>query len=108
MCFFTVIEYKDYNSWLLDFGEFKYTYGKDLAFFYSRLKLLDLLSSVCFNPVYHSHFVLQTAKQFHDHPEKRTPIAMEVLSSEVEYNRVLQAVKDVYVKPLRAALNSNR
>ncbi|XP_078322430.1 epithelial cell-transforming sequence 2 oncogene-like isoform X2 [Crassostrea virginica] len=49
-----------------------------------------------------------TAKQFHDHPEKRTPIAMEVLSSEVEYNRVLQAVKDVYVKPLRAALNSNR
>lgn len=53
-------------------------------------------------------FVLQTAKQFHDHPEKRTPIAMEILSSEVEYNRILQAVKDVYVKPLRAALNSNR
>lgn len=49
-----------------------------------------------------------TAKQFHDHPEKRTPIAMEILSSEVEYNRILQAVKDVYVKPLRAALNSNR
>lgn len=42
-----------------------------------------------------------TAKQFHDHPEKRTPIAMEILSSEVEYNRILQAVKDVYVKPLR-------
>ncbi|XP_056015999.1 epithelial cell-transforming sequence 2 oncogene-like isoform X2 [Ostrea edulis] len=49
-----------------------------------------------------------SAKQFHDHPEKRTPIAMEILSSEVEYNRTLQAVKDVYVKPLRAALNSNR
>ncbi|XP_062586271.1 epithelial cell-transforming sequence 2 oncogene-like [Saccostrea cucullata] len=49
-----------------------------------------------------------SAKQFHDHPEKRTPIAMEILSSEVEYNRTLQAVKKVYVDPLRAALNSNR
>ena len=54
------------------------------------------------------NFVFQTSQKFSDHPEKRTPIAMEILSSEVEYNRLLQAIRNVYFKPLNAALKSNR
>ena len=50
----------------------------------------------------------QTAETFSDHPEKRSPIAMEMASSEVEYNRLLRAIKNVYFKPLNAALKSNR
>ncbi|XP_053396270.1 epithelial cell-transforming sequence 2 oncogene-like isoform X2 [Mercenaria mercenaria] len=49
-----------------------------------------------------------TTQKYSDHPEKRTPIAMEMVSSEVEYNRVLTAIKNVYFKPLNAALRSNR
>ncbi|XP_052809918.1 epithelial cell-transforming sequence 2 oncogene-like isoform X2 [Mya arenaria] len=49
-----------------------------------------------------------TAQRYSDHPEKRTPIAMEIVSSEVEYNRLLTAIKNVYFKPLNAALRSNR
>ncbi|KAL4233601.1 epithelial cell transforming sequence 2 oncoprotein-like [Mactra antiquata] len=49
-----------------------------------------------------------TTQRYQDHPEKRTPIAMEIVSSEVEYNRILNAIKNVYFKPLNAALKSNR
>ncbi|OWF50928.1 epithelial cell-transforming sequence 2 oncogene-like isoform X1 [Mizuhopecten yessoensis] len=49
-----------------------------------------------------------TAKKFSEYPEKRTPVAMEILSSEVEYNRILKGIKDTYVKPLKAALSSDR
>ncbi|XP_069127414.1 epithelial cell-transforming sequence 2 oncogene-like isoform X1 [Argopecten irradians] len=53
----------------------------------------------------HEHL---TPKKFSDHPEKRTPVAMEILSSEVEYNRILKGIKDTYVKPLKAALSADR
>ena len=53
-------------------------------------------------------FVHQTPGQFADHPEKRTPIAFEILASEQEYMRTLKAISDVYVKPLKSALSSNR
>ncbi|XP_052238389.1 epithelial cell-transforming sequence 2 oncogene-like [Dreissena polymorpha] len=49
-----------------------------------------------------------TSHRFREYPEKRTPIAMEIVSSEVDYNRALTAVKKVYFKPLNAALRSNR
>ncbi|GFS13318.1 epithelial cell transforming sequence 2 oncogene-like protein [Elysia marginata] len=49
-----------------------------------------------------------TSEQFAEHPEKRTPVAFEILSSETEYMRILKAVQDVYVKPLKSALASNR
>lgn len=52
--------------------------------------------------------LLQTVDVLADHPEKRTPIAMEILSSEVQYYRSLKAINDVYVKPLKAALSSSR
>ncbi|KAK3578884.1 hypothetical protein CHS0354_010250 [Potamilus streckersoni] len=47
-------------------------------------------------------------KRFSDHPEKRSPIAMEILTTEIEYNRILTAIKKIYFKPLRDALESNR
>ncbi|XP_071113963.1 epithelial cell-transforming sequence 2 oncogene-like [Haliotis cracherodii] len=49
-----------------------------------------------------------TSQQFTEHPEKRTPIAFEILTSEMEYNRMLRAVRDVYYKPLKSALTANR
>ncbi|KAL5011047.1 hypothetical protein ScPMuIL_013352 [Solemya velum] len=49
-----------------------------------------------------------TPEQFSRAPEKRTPIAKEILASEHEYMKVLKAVRNVYFKPLKAALNSNR
>ncbi|CAH1798589.1 unnamed protein product [Owenia fusiformis] len=49
-----------------------------------------------------------TVKQFGDHPQKRTPIAHEILSSEVEYMRTLEIIRNVFVKPLKSALASNR
>ncbi|XP_035824549.1 epithelial cell-transforming sequence 2 oncogene-like [Aplysia californica] len=49
-----------------------------------------------------------TPEQFAEHPEKRTPVAFEIVSSETEYLRLLRSVQDVYVKPLKSALASNR
>ncbi|XP_070190601.1 epithelial cell-transforming sequence 2 oncogene-like [Littorina saxatilis] len=49
-----------------------------------------------------------TPGQYTDHPEKRTPIAFEIQASEQEYMRTLQAIRDVYLKPLKSALASNR
>nr|KAG5699369.1 hypothetical protein BaRGS_008277 [Batillaria attramentaria] len=49
-----------------------------------------------------------TARQFADHPEKRTPVAFEILASETEYMRTLKAINDVYVRPLKSAVASNR
>ena len=49
-----------------------------------------------------------TPEKYSEHPEKRTPIAKEIASSEVEYYRILKAIKDIYVKPLKSSLNSNR
>ena len=50
----------------------------------------------------------QTTKQFNESPDKRAMIAKEIVASEASYLRVLEAVKDVYFKPLKNALNSNR
>ncbi|XP_076445720.1 epithelial cell-transforming sequence 2 oncogene-like [Babylonia areolata] len=49
-----------------------------------------------------------TAGQFRDDPIKRTPVAFEILASEEEYMRILKAISDVYVRPLKSALASNR
>ncbi|CAL1534144.1 unnamed protein product [Lymnaea stagnalis] len=49
-----------------------------------------------------------TSQQYADHPEKRTPIAFEILTSETEYMRTLKSVQDVYVKTLKSAIASNR
>eukprot|EP00058_Branchiostoma_floridae_P000779 XP_002586267.1 hypothetical protein BRAFLDRAFT_132341 [Branchiostoma floridae] len=43
-----------------------------------------------------------------DHPDKRTQVAHELLSSEVRYCKLLQAMRDVFVIPLRNALSSNK
>ncbi|XP_019647798.1 PREDICTED: epithelial cell-transforming sequence 2 oncogene-like [Branchiostoma belcheri] len=43
-----------------------------------------------------------------DHPDKRTQVAHELLSSEVRYCKILQAMRDVFVIPLRNALSSNK
>jgi hypothetical protein len=53
-------------------------------------------------------WISQTPEKYSEHPEKRTPIAKEIASSEVEYYRILKAIKDIYVKPLKSSLNSNR
>ncbi|ESO84166.1 hypothetical protein LOTGIDRAFT_155489, partial [Lottia gigantea] len=49
-----------------------------------------------------------TSQEYNGCIEKRTPIAFEILSSEKEYNRTLKAIKDVFYKPLKLALESNR
>ncbi|XP_055888688.1 epithelial cell-transforming sequence 2 oncogene-like isoform X2 [Biomphalaria glabrata] len=49
-----------------------------------------------------------TPEQYARHPEKRTPVAFELLTSETEYMRTLKSVYDVYVKPLKSAIASNR
>ncbi|KAK6169969.1 hypothetical protein SNE40_018478 [Patella caerulea] len=49
-----------------------------------------------------------TSEQYACHPEKRTPVAYEILTSETEYNRTLKATKDIFYKPLKLALESNR
>ena len=56
----------------------------------------------------HAHIRTQTARQLEDHPEKRTPVAREILSSEVSYMRTLEIIKDVFFMPCKAALDSNR
>ena len=53
-------------------------------------------------------YIGQTPGQFGDHPEKRTPIAFEILASEQEYMRTLKAISEVYVRPLKSALSSKR
>lgn len=40
--------------------------------------------------------------------EKRTQVAHEILSTEVEYMRCLSIIRDVFKKPLQASLASNR
>ena len=50
----------------------------------------------------------QTARQLKEQPEKRTPVAREILSSEVSYLRSLQVIRDVFFLPCKAALDSNR
>lgn len=40
--------------------------------------------------------------------EKRTRVVRELLKSERKYVQMLEIVRDVYVRPLRAALSSNR
>lgn len=67
--------------------------------------LMIIISSLSILLLY---MFLQTAQKYSDHPEKRSPVAMEIVSSEVEYNRLLAAVKNVYFRPLNAALRSNR
>ena len=49
-----------------------------------------------------------TPDQYADHPEKRTPVAFEILSSETEFLRVLKSLHDVYLLPLKSALASKR
>jgi hypothetical protein len=51
---------------------------------------------------------VQKADSFDVYPEKRTPVAFEILASEQEYMRTLKAISDIYVKPLKSALSSNR
>lgn len=41
-------------------------------------------------------------------PDKRKGFARELLISEENYVHALEIVRDVYVKPLKAALTSNR
>ncbi|XP_041351254.1 uncharacterized protein LOC121370205 [Gigantopelta aegis] len=48
-----------------------------------------------------------SAEELANHPEKRTPVAFEILTSEIEYNRMLKAIRDVFVRPLKSALSSN-
>ncbi|XP_027828297.2 epithelial cell-transforming sequence 2 oncogene-like isoform X1 [Ovis aries] len=43
-----------------------------------------------------------------DSAEKRTRVIRELLQSERRYVQMLEIVRDVYVRPLRAALSSNR
>ncbi|KAM9679026.1 epithelial cell-transforming sequence 2 oncogene-like [Dama dama] len=43
-----------------------------------------------------------------DSAEKRTRVVRELLKSERKYVQMLEIVRDVYVRPLRAALSSNR
>uniref|UniRef100_A0A8D1XKE9 DH domain-containing protein n=1 Tax=Sus scrofa TaxID=9823 RepID=A0A8D1XKE9_PIG len=43
-----------------------------------------------------------------DLAEKRTSVVRELLQSERKYVQMLEIVRDVYAKPLRAALSSNR
>nr|XP_025150792.1 epithelial cell-transforming sequence 2 oncogene-like isoform X2 [Bubalus bubalis] len=43
-----------------------------------------------------------------DSAEKRTRVVRELLQSERKYVQMLEIVRDVYVRPLRAALSSNR
>ncbi|XP_065787332.1 epithelial cell-transforming sequence 2 oncogene-like isoform X1 [Muntiacus reevesi] len=43
-----------------------------------------------------------------DSAEKRTRVIRELLKSERKYVQMLEIVRDVYVRPLRAALSSNR
>ncbi|KAB0362208.1 hypothetical protein FD754_006364 [Muntiacus muntjak] len=43
-----------------------------------------------------------------DSAEKRTRVIRELLKSERKYVQMLEVVRDVYVRPLRAALSSNR
>ena len=50
----------------------------------------------------------QTAQHLGQHPEKRTPIAQEILASEIAYMRTLMIIKNIFYTPLKAALASNR
>jgi hypothetical protein len=43
-----------------------------------------------------------------DQPEKRSVVADEILSTEVNYMRTMQIIKDMFFMPCRAALDSNR
>ncbi|KAM9060665.1 LOW QUALITY PROTEIN: epithelial cell-transforming sequence 2 oncogene-like [Megaptera novaeangliae] len=43
-----------------------------------------------------------------DSAEKRTSVIRELLQSERKYVQMLEIVRDVYIRPLRAALSSNR
>lgn len=52
--------------------------------------------------------VLQERKLQLDLAEKRTSVVRELLQSERKYVQMLEIVRDVYAKPLRAALSSNR
>ncbi|CAG2245439.1 unnamed protein product [Mytilus edulis] len=49
-----------------------------------------------------------TSEKYSENPEKRTPIALEITSSPVEYYRILKGIKHIYVRPLKSSLNSNR
>ncbi|XP_076076659.1 epithelial cell-transforming sequence 2 oncogene-like [Mytilus galloprovincialis] len=49
-----------------------------------------------------------TSEKYSENPEKRTPIALEITSSEVEFYRILKGIKHIFVRPLKSSLNSNR
>nr|XP_020671342.1 epithelial cell-transforming sequence 2 oncogene-like isoform X3 [Pogona vitticeps] len=51
---------------------------------------------------------VQSGKRYEDTSDKRKSLARELLLSEGNYVHTLEIVRDVYVKPLNAALASNR
>ena len=51
---------------------------------------------------------LQERKPQLDSAEKRTSVIRELLQSERKYVQMLEIVRDIYIRPLRAALSSNR
>ncbi|XP_059150154.1 epithelial cell-transforming sequence 2 oncogene-like [Physella acuta] len=72
------------------------------------LKTMTMDLSIRYGTMRASKSQRLTPQQYADHPEKRTPIAFEILTSETEYMRTLKSVQDVYVKPLKSAIASNR
>ncbi|KAH9525224.1 epithelial cell transforming sequence 2 oncoprotein-like [Bulinus truncatus] len=71
-----------------------------------KLKTIDL--SVRYGTIRANKSQRLTPEQLVSHPEKRTPVAFEILTSETEFMRTLKSVFDVYVKPLKSAIASNR
>lgn len=54
------------------------------------------------------HAFLQERKLQMDSAEKRSRVVRELVQSERKYVQMLEVVRDVYVRPLEAALASNR
>ena len=53
-------------------------------------------------------FLTKTTQELAGNPDKRTMIAKEILATEIDYMRTLEAIKNSFYQPLTNALSSNR